>query len=178
VAYHYLVASLPLFTFDQEIPFTPAEFVSMCEAQLSASDLADVRRIVGRNLQEVEHPVFRRYAAMDTQLRGALARIRASRVSLDPGQYQRPYQGFSVYAEKLATEAMSAANPLEREVMLDKFRWQFLDELAVLDSFGAIAVLAYAEKLLIAERWQSLTEEKGKSIVEQIVEANVAGINL
>jgi hypothetical protein len=178
VAYHYLVASLPLLTFDQEIPFAPTEFVSMCETQLSKSDLADVRNIVARRLDQVEHPVFRLYVAADTQLRSALARIRASRVSLDPGPFQKSYAGFSVYAEKLATEAMSAANPLERELMLDKFRWQFLDELVVLDAFGAIAVMAFAEKLLIVERWQSLTEEKGKSIVEQIVEANVAGIKL
>jgi hypothetical protein len=175
VAYFYLVASLPLLALDRETPWSPEEFYYYCENLLSPSDLRDLRRIVDGELEGLVHPAARHWACVETQLRNALARARAARAGLSVSPPQRPYDGFDMRAERAAAEAMGAADPLERELILDKHRWYLLEEMAGLDSFGAAAVFSYALRLRIAQKWQNLTEEKGRAVVEGIVEDNVAG---
>ena len=175
MAYPYLVASLPSLALDQDAPWSPEEFYHYCENLLSPSDLRDLRRIVDDKPNAVADPAVRRWLSIETQLRNALARVRAARAGVDAAPYQRPYTGFDVRTERAAVEAMGAADPLERELILDKHRWQLLEEMVGLDSFGAAAVFSYALRLRIAQKWQSLTEEKGRAVVEGIVEDNVAG---
>ena len=176
MAYFYLVASLPLLALDRDTPWSPEEFYYYCENLLSPPDLRDLRRIVDGELDGLVHPAARHWAGVETQLRNALARARAARAGMGVSPPQRPYDGFDVRAERAAAEAMGAADPLERELILDKHRWHLLEEMAGgLDSFGAAAVFSYALRLRIAQKWQSLTEEKGRAVVEGIVEDNVAG---
>jgi hypothetical protein len=174
VAYVYLVASLPLLSLERDAPWSPEEFYHYCENLLSPADLRDLRRIVDGDVQAVAHPTFRRWLSVETQLRNALARARAIRAGVDAGPYQHPYTGFDVQTERLAAEAMAAVDPLEREFILDRHRWRLLEEMAGSDAFGAAAVFSYALKLRIAEKWQSLTEEKGRVVVEAIIEDNLA----
>lgn len=175
MAYFYLVASLPLLALDRDTPWSPEEFYYYCENLLSPSDLRDLRRIVDGELDAVADPALRRWLSTETQLRNALARVRAARAGVDAAPYQRSFTGFDVRTERVAAEAMGAADPLERELILDKHRWHLLEEMVGLDSFGAAAVFSYALRLRIAQKWQSLTEEKGRAVVEGIVEDNVAG---
>lgn len=175
MAYPYLVASLPMLALDRETPWSPEEFYHYCENLLSPSDLRDLRRIVDGELEAVTNPAVRRWLSIEIQLRNAVARVRAVRAGVDATPYQRPYTGFDVRTERVAAEAMGAADPLERELILDKHRWHLLEEMVGLDSFGVAAVFSYALRLRIAQKWQNLTEEKGRVVVEGIVEDNVAG---
>lgn len=175
MGYPYLVASLPMLALDREPSWSPEEFYHYCENLLSPMDLRDLRCIVDGELDVVANPSVRRWLSTETQLRNALARARATRAGVDAAPFQRPYVGFDVSTERTAAEAMGAADPLEREMILDKHRWHLLEEMVGLDSFGSAAVFSYALRLRIAQKWQNLTEEKGRVVVEGIVEDNVAG---
>ena len=73
---------------------------------------------------------------------------------------------------------MNTADPLERELILDRYRWSVLEDLAALDAFGMAAVYSYGLRLQIAEKWQTLSESQGEAVVATIVQDNVAGLGL
>jgi hypothetical protein len=77
--------------------------------------------------------------------------------------------------EKAVTDAFAKPNPLERELTLDRCRWQLADDLALRAAFGLSAVLAYAVKLQIAARWAGLKDEPGRQRVEELVRAKPEG---
>lgn len=110
------------------------------------------------------------WAARETQLRNAVARFRAARLSVDSQAFQRDHAGFDVGLAQVVTDALAQNTPLEREQALDRGRWRIADELALADPFGLGTVLAFAVKLRIAERWAGLTEAAGQRKVEDFTE--------
>ena len=154
---------------------TSAELARMCEGQLSESDLTDLVHIVEGRLDQVAHPGFRAYVARETQLRNTLLRVRAARAGVDSSAFERPFVGFDTEVETVAAEAMAMPDPLERELVLDRFRFRMLDGLAQPSPFDVIVVLAYAAKLLLAERWYSFNEERGSALLRRIVDERLAG---
>jgi len=178
LAYYYLVASLPSLSLGDPPPMTSEELARMSDGQLSSADLADLLSIVEGRLDDVRHPGFRVHVARETQLRDALARLRAARAGVDGAPFERPFSGFDSEVERVASAAMALPDPLEREQMLDRFRFQMLEGLALPSSFDSIVVLAYAAKLLIVERWHSFDEERGAALLRQIVDERVAEVSV
>lgn len=165
--YYYFGASLPPLALGSPPPLALDAFREQCREQLgrrdrqALDDLLDGRPAHGR--------FARAWQASETQLRNALARVRGSRLQRDAGPYLREHDGFDVYAEKAATEAFAQPTPLERERSLDRFRWQQLDELSRNETFSAAAILAYALKLQLAQRWATMDPETGSARMETIV---------
>lgn len=56
-----------------------------------------------------------------------------------------------------------------REQLLDRLRWEWLDDYTFDKPFDIESLLAYFLQLEILERWVSLNEEKGEQIFRQIV---------
>lgn len=178
MAYAYLMASLPLLAIGKDIPMSSEDFLAYCEPLLSEKDAQGLKAAMEGRLAEVDHPAVRKYLAAETQLRDAVARLRAAKAGIDPSPFLRPFADWDSLAEKTAAEAMGAVNPLERELILDKYRWHVLEDLAALDAFGMVAVYSYGLRLQIAEKWLKLNESQGEAAVTTIVEDNVAGIGL
>jgi hypothetical protein len=61
-------------------------------------------------------------------------------------------------------------NILDREMKLDNHFWQFLDEMTFFNYFSIEKVLAFVQKLFVAERWFELDKEKGQQIFNQLLE--------
>jgi hypothetical protein len=59
---------------------------------------------------------------------------------------------------------------LDRELRLDSHLWHFLDEITFFNYFTVERVLAFVQKLFIAERWYRLDKEKGQQIFNQLLE--------
>lgn len=127
--------------------------------------------------EEARHPAAQWYVARDTQLRSALARARAQRAGVDPQRHQRSFSGYDAQIDEVVGQAMNSG-PLERTLMLDRLRWLLLDQLVGPDTFAAAAVFAYAFKLLLVERWQSLSEAEGLRVAGAIVEQNATGLQV
>jgi len=107
------------------------------------------------------------WLARETEIRNALVRLRAAKVRVDAQPFLRPCRELDLSTEKAVAQAMSRPQPLERELGLDQLRWSLLDDLARFDPFGLPAVIAYALKLKLVERWSALTVEKGRAVVEE-----------
>jgi hypothetical protein len=61
-------------------------------------------------------------------------------------------------------------NILDRELRLDSHFWHFLDEITFFNYFTIERILAFVQKLFIAERWYMLDREKGQQIFKQLLD--------
>lgn len=64
---------------------------------------------------------------------------------------------------------------LDRELKLDRHKWEFLDEITFFNYFTIEKVLAFVLKLFIVERWMELDHEKGKEMFNQLLNDLEAG---
>ena len=176
--YVYLVASLPHLELGGAPPFTSAELLFSCGGVLRQDHWGDLRAIVEGRPQDVRAPEARRLVDAETQLRNALARLRAQRAGVEYAAHSHPHAGFDTRVEEVAARALAMEDPLERELVLDRHRWALLDEAATQPAFGVQAVFAYAFKLLIVEKWSALSDESGLDVAMHVVEGNLVGSGL
>ncbi|MBU0714005.1 MAG: DUF2764 domain-containing protein [Verrucomicrobia bacterium] len=172
-SYYYLIASLPTLFLDEESPITPAEFMAACDRWLDADDARDIHGLLDNHLDRplpvecIKADCIHQWLVHETEIRNAIARLRAAKVRVDAEPFLRPCRELDLYIEKAVTEAMNRPQPLERELGLDQLRWSLLDDLSRFDPFGLPAVMAYALKLKLVKRWSALTVEKGRAVVEE-----------
>jgi hypothetical protein len=178
VEYVYLVASLPHLELDGAPPFTSSELLFSCGGVLRQDHWEDLRALVGGAPREVRSPEARRLVGAETQLRNALARIRAERSGVEYEARTHPHAGYDTRVEELAARALAVEDPLERELVLDRHRWALLDEAASRAAFGVRAVFAYALKLRIVEKWSALSDAAGLDVAMHVVEGNLVGSSL
>lgn len=168
--YYYLTASLPGIELEDPLPFTVADFRGMCVSVLTEPDLRELDCVLEGRFADGLSPFCRTYAASETQLRNALARVRAGHRKMDSKGWLKDHAGFSLVVEKAATDACARPNPLERELVLDRHRWKLLEELALEEPFGLPAVLSFAARLRLAERWGESTDEKGRARLNELLD--------
>lgn len=161
---------------------TSAEFLATCDRMLDATDTRDIHGLLDNysdfvvmareagNTQDrfgwVKAACVHQWRAREIQIRNAIVRLRAAKISVDAKPFLRPCREMDCYIEKAVAEAMGRPQPLERELGLDQLRWSLLDDLSRFDPFGLPAVVAYGLKLKLVERWEALTVAKGRAAVE------------
>jgi hypothetical protein len=170
VEYAYLVSSLPPLTLGDDTPLSREQFMKACEGLLREDHFAEVRAILDGRLDDTVHPAARWFVARDVQLRSGLARARAVKAGIEPERHVRSFSGYDVATDAVVARALANPDPVERELLLDRHRWSLLEQMVSVRSFSVEAVLAYAFKLLIVERWQQLTDERGEALVREIVD--------
>ncbi len=163
----YLVSSLPYLRFGEKPPLDRIAFRAACVGQLVPADLA----VLDAVLENCEPPAGAalQWWTGEVQLRDAVVRVRAKARSADASRFIKPHVGFSTTIEKMVADAFTRSNPLEQEMEIDRARWILAEEIAVSDPFGFPAVLAFAVKLRIAERWAAMDEKTGQERVEDVV---------
>jgi len=192
-SYYYLITSLPTLALDEEPPITSAEFLSACDQWLDADNARDIHRLMGNHSvcakvgdfvptlrevgttpdmtpdmpEEAKAACINQWCARETEIRNTIVYLRASKARVDAEPFLRPCREVDLYTEKAVAEAMSRPHPLERELGLDQLRWSLLDDLSCFEPFGLPAVVAYALKLKLVERWSALTVEKGRTVVDE-----------
>lgn len=168
--YYYLIASLPALVFSQPAAMSRVAFMAECGQHLDGADLAEVTALLDGRLDGVRSDFSRSWLHADRQLRNAVVRARALRLGVDEKKFLQDHEGFRVDAEAAVNEAFSRPNPLERELALDRYRWNLADELCAGDPFALPALLAYAVKLALNEHWRALTLELGRERFEAMVD--------
>jgi hypothetical protein len=174
VEYVYFVASLPAVSLTGAPPFTSPELLAAAAGVLRDDHWHDLRALLEDRRGDVRSPEARELVAAEARLRSALARLRAQRAGADAGQAARLLAIPDARAADVAARAMALEDPLERERLLDRHRWQLLDAAAAFPAFGVQAVFAYALKLRLAEKWSAMDEEAGLAVAHGIVEDDVA----
>jgi hypothetical protein len=178
VEYVYLVASLPTLALTAAPRVSSATLLASSAGVLRPDHREDLRAIVEDRPQDVRAPQLKPYRDADTQLRDALARIRAARAGAAYDVRAHPFGGYDARCVDAAERAMELDDPLERELLLDGLRWRLLDELAVSPPFGLQAVLAYALKLRLAEKWAAMDETEGLRIAAGLADRTLEGATL
>lgn len=172
MSYYFLAASLPMLSLGEPPPIDMTEFLSRCGTELSDPDMQALRDLLeGR---ESDSPFASQWHARDRQIRNAIARQRGIQSNRDASRFLMEHAGFDVASDALVEELMGRANPLEKEMGIDRLRWRVLDEIAGLDMFSPAAIMAYGVKLQIAHRWAALDEQAGHDKLDEIVDEQMA----
>ena len=169
MSYYYLIASLPELDIDEPPGVTVEQFLFQCQGLLDPADFNDLNKVIAGDPVGVRSHWAAGWLAADTQLRNAVARMRAAQLNIDAINYLRDHVGARMDIETAVRDAFARDNPLERELVLDKCRWAILDEMAFADRFGFGAIIAFSVKLGIVERWQSCNVETGREAFDKFV---------
>ena len=87
--YYYLAASLPMLSRDNPSLLSLEEFASLCAEHLSSADMALVSSIISDGSDYCATPVIEKWRAMETSLKNATAKLRASRLGRVASDYLR-----------------------------------------------------------------------------------------
>lgn len=166
---YYLVASLPTLVLGEPPPYSGEEMLRRCANVLDLKDLNELALVLDGRAAEGRTDFAKRWVNAEAQVRNAAARLRAGRRGVEARPYQREHEGYSVAIDKAVGDAYTKANPLERELEIDRLRWRVLDEMILTEPFGLAAVLAFALKLGIVTRWAGLKEDVGRRQVEELL---------
>lgn len=156
---------------DRPPPLSVEEFHAACARHLTRRDLGVM--IACLNGQANAHPFLEAWGEIETQLRNAIARRRAARWRTDVRPYIKPHGRWDVEVERVVAEAYARSSPLERERVLDQFRWRRAEALASGCPFSLERLLAYALHLRLAVRWASMSTERGRDAADRWVEEAV-----
>ena len=164
--YVYLISSLPMLNFGASPPFSFEGFLARCEELIPQKDLKVLKAIPSAWELQLNVAVLKKIQGFDTMLRNELVRVRAAYRKVDPAKYLRPdgYAGHSIY--HIALAAHRNPSPLEGERLLDRERWNFLDELSFGHYFDPDFLIIYASKLLIMERWERINKSDKAGLLE------------
>ncbi len=171
--YIYLIASLPALHFERKPPFSFANFISLCQQFISEKDL--------RVLQEVGlqpewkgrvHQAIQKWRSFDTALRNELVGLRAAHLRSDPEKFLRGDIFAQPEITHNATIAFRNPHPLDAERILDKARWDFLEEITFGHYFDLDFLVIYAYKLLLLEKWERVNSSDSRKLVEEILSKN------
>jgi hypothetical protein len=173
VLYYYLIASLPELKMDEPPGVSLEQFIFRCQGILDQSAMHDLNKVLTRDTNGIRSAQAAQWLAADTQLRNAVARMRAAHLNIDAIGFIKDHSGARMYIESAVRDAFARDNPLERELALDKCRWFILDELAFADRFGLGAVIAFGVKLQIVERWCGYNAAAGREGFDKFILNNL-----
>lgn len=167
--YTYLISSLPMLHFGMKPPFSYAKFLSKCADMLAQEELQLLSLLPDDNFSCADRLVIKEWQEFDMMLRNELAKLRAARKKIEPQKYLR-LDGYShPFVYHIAQAAYRLPHILEGEELLDRQRWNFLDELAVGHYFDLDYLIVYAYKLLILERWDKIHSAPKQKLLEEAV---------
>lgn len=175
-AYYYLVSSLPMLMMGETAPISLENFMESCKDWLSDKELDQLTKL---DLTPTETAPFDsdssagKWNQWETSLRNRIAKHRASSLNKDADHYTQPEKDVFSEIERIVQEAYSV-NPLEREKIFDKNRWQQLDNLEAGHEFDFDKLCIYKIKLMLNEKWKHRKTEQGvenlNTILQQINE--------
>jgi len=167
----FLLSSLPTLELGAQVPFSVKEFRRLCEG-IDGVSLNDFDAVVAGS--PGFHPFTKDYANVLIEIKNATAAMRAHKWEGENIRVsERSYSNHHASLQQKIAEAMNIQNPYEREIALERARWQIVEELAGgVNYFSEAKVYAYLVKLQINNRINGFSEEAGKAAVEDFIKAN------
>jgi hypothetical protein len=157
--YPYLMSSLPMLHFGMHPPLSSEKLLEICHGLIPENDytiLSSLNLVEEKAPEEATQVTIRQWLCFDTTLRNELVKLRATRRHIDAVRYLR-HDGYA--AGDLAHIALAAIrNPsvIEGERFLDQERWKVLEEFSFGHFFDLDALIVYAYKLRLLERWENI----------------------
>lgn len=155
-SYYYLISSLPMLDAGGELPFSYAEFLSMCA---SAVEEEEYEVLKGLTAASESGPLVEEWA----KFYGALANELTYQRNVKLGRACEPPAERDPDAMKTVAAALNAKNPLEAENLLFSLEFEKLDEMTALHYFDDVVLNGYALKLKLLERRRAFEHDAGKT---------------
>ena len=165
--YYYVIATLPLLQFDDKPPVTLEDLYYMCRGNIASEDLDLLQTVSLEPSEPFGNEILKKWYAWETSLRNELVKIRSQKMGIESEKYQREGDVVPGSADT-AREAANQDSPLAGEELLNKARWNFLEELEVGHYFDLYKLMVYALKLQLLLRRSRFTAEQGREKFEQI----------
>lgn len=172
MSYYYIVASLPTLVLGEPPPYSGEEMLRLVANVLEAGDLAELALVLEGREAEGCSAFAREWVGIEAQIRNAIVRERAAKLSIEARPHLREHTGYDVCIEKAVADAYAKPNPLERELSLDRLRWKQLEDRVMHEPFSLAAVLAFAVRLRIVSRWAALEEQAGRAKLDELLKAH------
>lgn len=183
--YEYIIAGLPVLVRNADERTDAAALIGEIRAQLSEKDNALVDFLLAQsNGREPDAAYYmeaassrsgfiRKYLDFERKLRNTKVEFLNRTLGREEGQ-DIVSLGEDVqdedFPEKAEVEAvLSGSDILARERGLDNLLWNKIEDITVMETFSADAVLAFIAKLSIVDRWLKLDEESGRRMFRSLV---------
>lgn len=116
-----------------------------------------------------KNPFLRTYFALDLEIRNR----KVAFIKKDD-QYKMVVPGAQVDLTDEATERLNqifaTANILEKEQMLDKFKWDYINSYNRYGEFNMNVILAFLAKGKLIDRWNKLDKKTGQEMFKRLVD--------
>ena len=175
--YYYAVSTLPMLFFDGDPTYDREVFLNFCRDQLTPRDF---KALVETSLLMDESTALStdlgtRWFLNELGLRNSLVVLRASALGWDQQDYvQRDSAGRTWTdlsgVEEVVRSAVAAEDPLKSEIVLDRYRWELLEELEVGHYFDLRKLQIYYLKLQILWRKALVHSDEGPNSFEKSYE--------
>ena len=153
--------------FGMRPPLSFEKFLRICEELIPEADVEALKAVSLAEYSPLPASSLSRWRAFDTALRNELAKIRASRKHIDAHRYLREDGYADPYIAHAAMAAHRTPSVIEAEKALDQERWRALDEISLGHYFDIDALIVYAYKLKILERWEQIrVTDKKRALAE------------
>lgn len=155
-----LISSLPPLSMQEKPAVSREEFLESAAAFMldrEAEMLAALSIVPADDTVFPEGSFCEQYTRWERALRRSILRIRTARRTDAAEQLAKHADAFECDADSAAVRAYAAADPLERERLLDAARWTKTEELTSGHVFDLDQVCAYFIRLQIAEKWAKRT---------------------
>jgi hypothetical protein len=159
--------------FGAKPPFSYERFLDLCRGLIPDEEIETLKSLpqaaASGSKVEGRPSTYEAWVAFETCLRNELVKVRASRKKVDAAKYLRPDGYADPSVAHLALTAYRSASPLEGEKICDEERWRYLDALAFGHYFDLDALIIYALKLVILERWERIRREDKHKLLEGVL---------
>ena len=155
---YYFLSSLPMLRFQDSAPMTWEAFMDEARGNVSGSDFRLLEAVAEGS--DVSDGFLKAWNEMNRSLDDSINAQR--RRNLNRGQ-ERGVVFRELAVEQVTAAAIGAKNPLEAELILMRYRYDWLEKEKGLDSFSEKALLSYALQLRILLRKDLFTAESGNS---------------
>lgn len=161
----YLLSSLPSLSFGNKPPITLEEFEHTAKMELPEKDIAVLDEVSIR-LDEcgAGSVLSTKVCSILRELQEDISMIRRSK-----NENQDP-------KTNLLPGSVLVENPLNSEIIAMKWLWEQIEEIESGRTFTMHEVVAYKLKLQILQRLYSFNKEKGKAILDSLLEASERSI--
>ena len=171
--YCFLIASLPDLQLDAPAPMTLEEFDGICKAELSEDKFAELTAFDGSVTPDFQGDgalpaVYNCYGKFELYLRNRIAKRRADKAG-EQLELPDPPEYFGEF-DFAATALANTADPAEREMVVDRLRWNFIEEQLLCKEFSFDAVCAYRLKLMIVNKYRNRKLEPGRKNFDAALE--------
>jgi hypothetical protein len=159
--------------YGQKAPMTPSAFKELAKPMVSKQDWELLNRVsldprpsslgfsYAEKIPSSGSSFIDKWCEWERALRLNLAKQRATKIKNHGVLTEPPV--LPTDAAMVAHKAIAEESPLEAEILLDKARWEAIDDLQGLTYFSSNTIFAYMLKLLILQRRALFETETGFS---------------